>query len=397
MEQMNSLSIPAKGTYLSTESAMQLAISEAYKGASFVSPNPMVGAVVLDKEGKFLGSGHHEFYGGPHAEVNALKNLSTEELTGAHVIVTLEPCAHQGKTPSCAKMMAQLPLKKVTYGIVDPNPLVAGKGEKILVDAGISAALFSSEDKNLEKKILIQLEEVCEAFLCNFRNKKIFVTLKMASSLDGQVALKSGESQWITGPESREYVHYLRSCHDAILAGKGTIEFDNPSLNIRHPIIDKKNKVIVIDGEGVLLKNYCNLKISQIHAAENIFWCVAEELKDSIETVLKNLKQAPKIIFVKTSMGGDLNLDHLLDQLFAAGLRSIMVEGGAITASSFIAAGRVNRIYLFQAPIVMGAGGSRSWTETLRIESMSEKIKIKNPRYKTFGDDFMITGSISPL
>lgn len=393
MERIHHLPIPARGTPLSSEQAMQLAISEAYKGATLVSPNPLVGSVVLDAQGGFLACGYHEFYGGPHAEVNALKNLSNEELQGGHVFVTLEPCAHEGKTPSCAKMMARLPLRKVTFGLIDPNPLVAGQGADILRQAGIEAEVFNSANADVDREIKIKLEEVCEAFLWNFREKKVFVALKMASSLDGQVALRSGESQWITGPESREYVHYLRACYDAILVGKGTIDFDNPSLNIRHPQFEKKNKIVVIDGEAELLPRYPTLKLSQVHASTDVFWCVAEDLKEQVENTLSEMPLAPQIVYVKTNVGGDLDLEALLAQLYSRGLRSVMVEGGAFTASSFIDYSLVNRLYMFQAPIIMGSGGSRSWTETVRVSSMKDKIHVKNPRYQTFGNDFMITGT----
>lgn len=394
MERIQDLPIPSRGTKLSDEQAMRLAVSEAYKGATRVSPNPLVGSVVLDSNGGFLASGYHEFYGGPHAEVNSLKSLSKEELQGAHVFVTLEPCAHEGKTPSCAKMMAQLPLRKVTFGLVDPNPLVAGQGAEILRQAGIEAEVFSSQNPHEDQAIKILLEEVCEAFLWNYRQKKTFVALKMASSLDGQVALRSGESQWITGEKSREYVHFLRACFDAILVGKGTVEFDNPSLNIRHPTIQKENKVVIIDGEGELLAGFTNLKLSQAHRMENILWCVSSEAKKKVEGHLAQLSMAPKIVYVQTNVGGDLDLQDLLRQLYQLGIRSVLVEGGAHTASSFIDEGLVNRLYMFQAPIIMGSGGSRSWTETIRLHSMKEKIHIQNPRYLTFGNDFMITGTL---
>lgn len=395
MEQNYVIPIPAVGTPLTVVQAMKLAISEAAKGAPYASPNPMVGSVVLDAQGNFISSGYHEIYGGPHAEVNAVKNLTDAQLKGAHVIVTLEPCAHEGKTPSCAKMLAKLPIKKVTFGLIDPNPLVAGQGAKILEAAGIEAMVFSDADKKVDAEIKLALEEACEAFLWNFRQKKVFVCLKMASSLDGQVALKNGESQWITGPESREYVHYLRSCYDAILVGKGTIEFDNPSLNIRHPKIQKFNKVIVLDGEADLLKNFANLKLAQVHKAESIFWCVAEEMKEAVLKIVTSLTAPPQIIFCKAKVGGDLDLQDMLAQIYKLGLRSLMVEGGAFTASSFIKDSLINRLYLFQAPHLMGAGGSRSWTESLRIDEMKNRISLLNPKYKILGNDFMITGRLT--
>ncbi|WP_374029313.1 bifunctional diaminohydroxyphosphoribosylaminopyrimidine deaminase/5-amino-6-(5-phosphoribosylamino)uracil reductase RibD [Bdellovibrio bacteriovorus] len=393
MELIQTLSVPNRGDKLTADQAMRLAISEAYKGSTRTSPNPNVGAVVLDSQGGFLASGYHEFYGGPHAEVNALRHFSSEELQGAHVFVTLEPCAHEGKTPSCAKMMAKLPIKKVTFGLIDPNPLVAGQGADILRAAGIEADVFHSDNADVDRDIKTHLEEVCETFLWNYRQKKVFVAVKMASSLDGQVALRSGESQWITGPQSREYVHYLRACYDAILVGKGTIEFDNPSLDIRHPEIQKKNKVVVIDGEAELLHRFAELKLSKVHAAADVLWCVSEETKEEVQKILAKLSLAPQVLYVKTQVDGNLQLEDLLAQLYQQGLRSVMVEGGALTASTFIDCGLVNRLYMFQAPIIMGSGGSRSWTETVRIASMTEKIHVKNPRYLTFGNDFMITGT----
>lgn len=387
------VNLPSPGKKLSDAEAMKLAIQVAYQGAAHVSPNPLVGAVVLDADGGFLAAGWHEFYGGPHAEVNAVKNLSKVQLQGAQVFVTLEPCAHEGKTPSCAKMLAKLPLKRVVFGLIDPNPLVAGQGAEILRTAGIATELFENNPE--DQDLTAQLEEVCEAFLWNFRHKKIFVALKMASSLDGQVALRSGESQWITGPESREFVHYLRATHDAVLVGKGTIEFDNPALNVRHPEINKENKVVLIDGEGDLLTRFQTLNIAQVHKAENIFWCVSEYVKDNLQAVISKLPRPPQMIFVKTQVDGNLDLEDMLAQLYQRGLRSVLVEGGAYTASAFVEQRLVNRLYLFQAPIILGSGGAKSWTESLRVAKMSEKLIVERPRHRTFGKDFMLTGSLT--
>ncbi len=163
----------------SLDQAMKLAMEEALKGAPFVSPNPLVGCVILDSRGQLLSRGFHTAFGQPHAEVEALKGLSTEQLKGAHVVVTLEPCAHQGKTPSCAKLLASLPIAKVTYGLIDPNPLVAGQGVEILHAAGIKTELYQGPLQD-------ELEEVCEEFLWNFRRQEIFVALKVAQSLDGE-------------------------------------------------------------------------------------------------------------------------------------------------------------------------------------------------------------------
>ena len=341
---------------MNVEQAMQLAIEEAYKGTPFVSPNPPVGCVVLDKNGNFLKAGHHEKFGGPHAEVHAVQGLSAEQLRGAHVIVTLEPCAHEGKTPSCAKMLAKLPIAQVTYGLVDPNPQVAGQGAQILVAAGIKVQIFSSADPDLDKEIKIQLEEVCEAFLKNFREKKIFVALKVASSLDGQIALKNGESKWITGERSREYVHYLRACYDAVITGSGTVSLDDPAMNIRHPEIKKENKVVVLDSEGKLLSNFADLRLAKTHSFRNLIWCVAAEMHAQLHANFKHMEECPLILSLKTQVSGEFDLEDLLSQLWDLGLRSAMIEAGGTTASAFLRAKIVDRLYLFQAPTLLGAG-----------------------------------------
>lgn len=387
MNQILALPVPQRGEKLTDEQAMCLAISEAAKGAVYAAPNPLVGAVVLDKENRFLSSGYHEKYGGPHAEVNAFKGLTENELRDARVYVTLEPCAHEGKTPSCAKMMAKHALSHVMVGLVDPNPLVAGQGIEILKNAGIAVTLYA-DSKGALVTTREELEQVCEVFLFNYRKKKTFVALKIATSLDGQVALKNGESKWITGEESRHHVHFLRASYDAIMVGKGTVLYDNPSLNIRRSDIDKKNKVVVLDSKGELLKNFENLNIFKNHSLENIFWCL-EEAQRGQEESLKKI--GVNLLFCR-SKNGSLDLSHVLELLFQHKVYSVFMEGGARLASEALNCGIVNRLYLFQAPIIMGAGGSQSWTETISLVSMQDRISLNSPKLMTFGNDVMITG-----
>lgn len=366
------------------EQSMQLAIDEAYKGAARVSPNPLVGAVVVDSEGNLIASGFHEFYGGPHAEVNALKNISSEQLKGATVFVTLEPCAHEGKTPSCAKMLAKLPVKKVVFGLVDPNPLVAGQGAAILQAAGIEIEIFAETHPEFKNA----LEEVCEAFLWNFRQKKVFVSLKVAQSLDGQIGLKTGESKWITNEKSREYAHYLRAVHDATLIGAGTLAADNPSLDIRHPQIQKKNKVVVIDPEGRMLPEALNLNVTMLHEPTHLFWCVSEKHPTQEVSFAKILK-------VREKADGTLDLTDLLQQLWKQEIRSVMIEGGAFTASQFLKADLVNRLCLFQAPVIIGAEGGLSWTSGFSIPEMKQRLVVKNPKLIQLDGDLLVTGRLS--
>lgn len=334
-----------------TDEAMQMAIDEAYKGAAFVAPNPKVGCVILNSKGHLLSKGYHKKFGGPHAEIEAIQGLAIEDLKGAHVIVTLEPCAHEGKTPSCAKKLATLPIQKVTYGIVDPNPLVAGQGHKILSDAGIKAELYQG-------KLTSELEEVCEEFLVNFREKRIFVAMKVAQSLDGRVALHNGQSQWITGPESRHKVQIIRSFYDAVLVGYETLLKDNPSLNIRLPELDKKNAVVVLANLEHALKISKDLNIFKVRPFDQVY-----------------------------ILQGDLK--NVLDTLYEKGIRSLLVEGGAYTFSQFLREGLVDRMHVFTAPVIIGEG--KSWTTGISLENLINAPRGNQVKSQVFGPDFYLT------
>lgn len=365
---------------LSDEAAMRLAIAEALKGAAGVSPNPMVGCVILDPQGRLLSQGYHEKYGGPHAEVNAVRQLPEEKLRGARVFVTLEPCAHEGKTPSCAKMLAKHPIGRVVYGLIDPNPLVSGHGADILNRAGIRCDLYRDlHGEGLQE----ELEEVCEAFLWNQRQKKIFVALKIAASLDGRIALRDGTSRWITGEESREKVHELRAMYDAVLIGAGTLEKDDPSLNVRHPRLSKENKVVVLDSTGSRLKK--SWRLFEAHPKDNVFWVVAREMAAGLDA-----PEGVRVLGAERTPTG-LSPASVLESLWAAGLRSVMIEGGGRVSGSFLAAGTVNRLHLFQAPVLLG-GDALSWTEGFKLQEMGERPVLKGAKSQAVGRDVHLTG-----
>lgn len=340
---------------MSYEQAMGLAIHVAKAGAPYVSPNPLVGCTILDSDNKLISMGYHQKYGEAHAEINAIKGLSADQLANTKVFVTLEPCAHEGKTGSCAKKLIQFKIKKLIFGLVDPNPQVSGQGAEILRAAGIEAEEYQGPLK-------ADLEDLCEVFLKNFREKKTFVAMKVASSLDGQIALSTGESQWITTAESREYVHELRSWYDAVLVGSNTIEVDNPSLNIRHPTIQKETKLIILDPESKLSGK--KFKFQDIHKSENIH--------------ILNFK----------------DLQSVMNQLWALNIKSVFIEGGAYTYSSFLKAGLVDRLHLFINTSVIGAGNGLSWTKDFGIEALGDKKSLKNVKIRTFGSDLYITGRI---
>jgi diaminohydroxyphosphoribosylaminopyrimidine deaminase/5-amino-6-(5-phosphoribosylamino)uracil reductase len=372
---------PAPKQVLSEEQAIKLAIQEAYRGLGSVSPNPLVGCVILNSQNQFLSKGYHARYGEAHAEVNALKGLSSEELKGAKVFVTLEPCAHEGKTPSCAKALAKLPIAEVIYGLEDPNPLVKGQGASIIHAAGIQARVFSGLQN--------ELEEVCEHFLWNFRHKKVFVSAKVASSLDGQLALASGESKWITDETSRKIAHVLRAGHDAMLVGSNTISTDDPSLNIRSEHFPNlKKKLIILDSDAFVLSRAEQLQLSKVHKPEDVYFVISDQISNP-----PNAWGAQIIRLPSKGLGLDLNV--LLTKLWDLGLRSILIEGGAHVLSSFITEKAIQRLYLFQAPIILGAKGSKGWTEQVSIETMSHRMALRNRQFIPLEKDLLITGLLN--
>ena len=354
-----------KGDVITADQAMQLAMDVAVKGAPYVSPNPVVGCVVVNANHLFLAYGFHPKYGSEHAEINALNKLTDSEIKNATFYVTLEPCAHQGKTGSCAKKLATLPIKKVVYGLMDPNPLVSGQGASILQQAGIIAEEYQGVLKT-------DLQSLCEIFLKNIVEKKVFIAAKVATSLDGQIALKTGESKWITSANSRNFVHELRSYYDAILVGRNTIVQDDPSLNIRHAEIVKENKVIVLDPENVIFKS--EYKFLKLHKKENIIFAV------------KKIDTANPFVQIEFT-----DLENLNAQLYTLGIKSIFIEGGARTYSSFLQAGLIDRLYLFMAPSIIGAHSGLSWTSHLQTESLNKKINFTDLKVKSLAPDIFLT------
>jgi diaminohydroxyphosphoribosylaminopyrimidine deaminase / 5-amino-6-(5-phosphoribosylamino)uracil reductase len=204
---------------------MRKALRLARKGAGYVSPNPLVGCVIVSEDGRLIGKGYHERFGKAHAEINALDSVKDKNaLNGATVYVTLEPCEHHGKTPPCAVTLSKLPLKRVIAGMIDPNPVVSGKGMKILEQAGITTAAGLLED---------EAAHMNEAFIHYIRYQKPFVTLKIAQTLDGYIAAPDGNPKWISSEASRTRVHEWRSRYDAVLVGRNTALLDNPRLTVR--------------------------------------------------------------------------------------------------------------------------------------------------------------------
>jgi diaminohydroxyphosphoribosylaminopyrimidine deaminase/5-amino-6-(5-phosphoribosylamino)uracil reductase len=390
------------GQKFSDEEAMIQALRLAYQGEGFVSPNPQVGCVILDKNSLYLGSGYHQKWGEGHAEVNALKGISSELLKGARVFVTLEPCAHQGMTPSCAKTLAQLPISEVIYALEDPNPLVAGRGAEILRQAGKKAVVFQTSDRNLAHEI----RKVCEVFLKNFVRKEPFVALKWAQSLDGKMSLGNLESRWITNDESRLEAHRLRAIYDLTVVGVETFLRDNPRLDIRHPrFLEKKNKVAVLDPQGRALLNpdLDKFSVFKHHDLSQVLWIVGSESEyesDSEKLSKASSKEKLKGAISRKFEGRDISihsleirsnkydLSQLLKLFFDLQIKSVLVEGGPSTLSQFIKADLWDRLHVFQAPVIIGEQeGQRSWAGKSNWTSMAQACHLRLDEAHYFKSD----------
>jgi diaminohydroxyphosphoribosylaminopyrimidine deaminase/5-amino-6-(5-phosphoribosylamino)uracil reductase len=363
---------------MTPKEAMLMAIAEGKKGAGFVSPNPLVGCVILDAGYELLAAGFHARLGGAHAEAAALSAVKyPERLNGAHVFVTLEPCAHEGRTPSCAKALARLPIASVTYGLIDPNPRVSGQGAEILRRAGKTVSRFT--------ELQIELEELAEIFLVNMREARPFVALKVAASLDGKIALPDGSSQWITGEEARAEVQSLRGAFDAVLTGSGTFLRDDPRLNARDPRFhSKRQRVLLLDPRGDCAGKLKDSRLLQVRASEDVYW-VTESASHAAAANAVGVRH-----WALPATDGVFPLAELLGRLRGENVHSLFVEAGAGTVAPFLAQRQVDRVYAFLAPKILGTG--LSWSEGLRTPSLAEAVTLRNPRVQFFGADILLTG-----
>lgn len=379
--------------------AMRLAIEEGKKGLMTVSPNPPVGAVILDSKGNLLSKGFHRKAGEAHAEIEALKALAgtsfksvdsldlntIDKLKGASMFVTLEPCSHHGRTPPCAEAIARLPFASLAYGLMDPNPKVSGQGASLLNQSGIKTEQFQGLRR--------ELEELAEIFLFNMRSQMPFVAIKVATSLDGKIGRKDKPfPQWLTGPEARLHVHYLRACYDAILVGRKTIEVDDPALNIRHPDISKENKVIVLDSEKQILPTISSRNIYKTHKPEDIL--LVSRGKDFSSRV----DPQTGVILVSCpdlDEGDGFELEFLLRYLLQEHkIASIFVEGGVHTFGPFFKHELVQRLYHFRAPVLIGEDVGWDWKENF---SPDLRLDLDESEAFQIGEDQLITGRIGKI
>lgn len=323
------------------EQAMERAIALSLQGAGYVSPNPRVGCVIL-KDGEIIGEGYHHKFGDVHAEVDAIRS-ATQSVEGATLVVTLEPCSHTGKQPPCINAIKEAGISKVVIGILDPNPAVNGNGVQALKDAGIE----------VETNVLAnECSWANRFFLKHITTGKPYIVAKVAQSLDGCIATSRGESQWLTGDESRRRVHALRSEIDAVLVGKNTALADDPQLTVRD-VHGRNPKRIVVDTQLSL-----PLGVQLFSDAERVNTYVLCSHKAAASRKAENLKVAGvHIIACDETSDNMVHIPAGIDILASQqGISSILVEGGGRILSTFMRTDLIDELHIFTAPLVIGDG-----------------------------------------
>ena len=365
------------GDFLSyDEKYMRLAMQLAGNAIGRTSPNPLVGAVIV-KDNRVVGCGWHRKAGTPHAEIHAL-NQAGELAQGADVYVTLEPCAHYGKTPPCAKALVEAKVKNVYGGLLDVNPKVAGKGFKILEDAGIHVEYGFLQD---------ELRKQNEVFFKWIEHKKPFIVLKVAMTLDGKIATATGQSKWITNETSRAYGYKLRDIYDGIMVGINTVIEDNPMLTAR--VDGGKNPIrIVVDSS---LKIDINANVVQDKSAKTIIATTDKADKDKI---LKLQAQDIDVIVVDKDENDKVDIEKLLDILGQQNICSILVEGGATLSGSFVAKKLVDKVYFFIAPKIVGGKEAKTPVAGTGILNLQEALALKDIQIEKLDEDILIIGRV---
>lgn len=347
---------------------MARAIELARQADFRTSPNPMVGAVVLDAGGALAGEGYHRRAGMPHAEQEAL-DAAGERARGGTLYVNLEPCSHAHRDPSCAQAVVSAGVRRVVISMLDPDPRVHGDGIKMLEAAGVETAVGVLSD---------QARRLNEFYVKHRLTGRPFVTAKFAMSLDGKIATRTGESRWISGAESRAHGHLLRHAHDAILVGIGTVLADDPQLTARVDGLEARQPLrVVLDSR---LRTPPNAKV----VGSNTLIAT---------TCAGKVGHAETLVLPGTD-DGRVGLGPLLDELGRRGILSLLVEGGAEVHASFFAEGLVDKVQVYIAPIVVGGRDAPGPIGGNGAPLLRDAIRLTGLDTTRIGDDLSITGYV---
>ena len=359
---------------------MARALRLAQKGLYTTMPNPCVGCVIVDSQGEIIGEGWHERAGEPHAEIHALR-MAGSKAKGATVYVTLEPCSHYGRTPPCAEGLIKAEVGRVVAAVLDNNPSVAGRGMKMLQDAGIkvSYGLMSSEAEKLN-----------QGFFKRMSTGRPFVRAKQAMSMDGRTAMSSGESQWITGPDARSEVQRLRARSCAIITGAGSIVCDDSSLTLRaselnlpdaEALCQRQPLRVVLDSR---LETPTDAKV--ISSSGQCLIVASAEARPERKALLE---QAGAEVWIQPEAGDQIDLPSLLQELGRRECNNVLLEAGATLAGSMMTADLIDELVVFMAPVLMGSDARPLMN--MPLLTMSEKKPLEIIDIRAVGTDWKIT------
>lgn len=350
---------------------MRRALRLAEKGRGRVSPNPLVGAVLAHGE-EIVGEGAHLRLGGPHAEVNALRQAG-EAARGAVLYVTLEPCCSYGRTPPCTDAVIAAGVAWVHCALLDPDPQVSGRGVQQLRDAGIevSVGLLQAE---AERQNAAYLKHRCEG--------RPLVTLKLAQSLDGRIATRTGSSRWITQERARRHVHRMRSRVDAVMVGAGTVIADDPRLDVRH-VRGRNPRPLIVDGR---------LR-TPVDAAVYRSGAIVITGADSSTDKQAQLARRGVEIWALPAVDGRIDLGTALERAAAAGITSVLLEGGATLATAALNARVVDQLHMYIAPILLGTGTAS--IGDLGIQTIDEAVQLRDVAVRRLGTDLLYTATVA--
>lgn len=336
---------------------MNKCIELARQAEGMTSPNPLVGCIILNPDGKIISTGYHQKYGENHAERDAL--LKIDNAKDCTLIVNLEPCSHYGKTPPCADLIIEKGIKTVVYGMQDVNPIVAGNGLKKLKDAGIEII-----GPVLEKECL----KLNEVFIKNQIEHKTFVALKTATTIDGKIATQCNDSKWITSDNARNEVKNIRKKYDAILTSSATVIADNPTM-------EHKKKIIL---DRTLKTDFVNTKI---YKQGEIYVFYNENLTPPI---------IPNINFMPAPVKNEkLDINYILTKLYELKIMSVLIEAGGRVNNAFLP--HIDKLYHFIAPKILGDNNGKSCFYGNVIEKISECTELKFEQFQSYAPDVLIT------
>lgn len=352
------------------------AIDLARRGQGRVQPNPVVGAVIT-RDGVVVGEGWHEEYGGPHAEVNAIAACGDIDLHGATIYVSLEPCCHEGKTPPCTDAILRAGITRVVVASDDPTEKASGRGLGILRDEGVTVDVAGGE-------LAAQARLLNQAFRKHARTGRPWVLFKSAMTLDGKVATRTGDSKWISSPQSRELAHQWRAAVDAVVVGIGTALADDPQLTARIEGVTRQPRRVVFDSTARL-----PLDSRLVQMAPEVPLTVVVS-RAAPRTATDGLEMAGADVIVATGEHEHARVRSAQDQLGDSGICSVLLEGGPRLAGAFLDAGEIDEIRLFLAPIVLGGRAARDPLEGEGSEKISDALRALTLDCERLADDVLI-------